>query len=214
MSSLVFNDVTSILNHGLASQQKIADLNRVASEIIRNREFNALLQMFDDLLFVAGELDDRSISEKENRIEQIRETFEQARIELLKEAKLLQALRGANDVYITQIDREIADARETEKHPSFAEAMDAHSMANVLKKRIYELSTTKAVAVSFSKQLQLSEDGYVAMADRILSVLTQLIPLLRGQFTAETSKRTFAEVKKILREQTKEVEKLGMKKDE
>lgn len=206
--SLKFDDVSSILEYGLESQNNVVALNKLATKRIRESNFSDLMGLLDELMFMAGDVDLRSLAEKESRIEELRGDLAKERMELLKEAKLMEALRYANDAYLLRIDEEIREAQDSLKSPSFLEALDAHSKTNVLKKRIYELNTTMAVAKSFSEQLKLSENNYVSMADRVWSVLNQLIPLLRGRISMETGKLTIAEARRQLRKHADAIEKM------
>lgn len=206
--SLKFDDVSSILEYGLENQNNVVALNKLATQRIRESSFSGLMELMDELLFMAGDVDIRSLAEKESRIEELRADLAKERMELLKEAKLMEALRRVNDVYLLRIDEEIKEAQESLKSPSFLEALDAHSKTNVLKKRIYELNTTKTVAKSFSEQMKLSENNYVSMADRVWSVLNQLIPLLRGRISMETGKMTIAEARRQLRKHVVAIEKM------
>lgn len=208
MSNVKFDDVTAILNHGLDTQREISDLNKLASQRIREGSFDPLMKMIDELLFMAGEMDVRSLVEKEKALEEIHEKLARERIDILKEAELFRGLRQANDQYAQNLSLDIQKAQNGLTNPALLEALDVHSKTNVLKKRIYELSTTKTVAESFSEQLKLVENNYASMAERIWSIMTQLMPLLRGRISMESGKKTFTEAKRVLRGYLGEIEKI------
>ena len=208
MSNIIFDDVTSVLQYGLESQNKIAKLNQLASARIRERNFDELTELMDELLFMAGDADIRSLADKERHIEEYRSRLSRERMELLKEARLQQALREVNDSYALQIGMEIQEAKNALEAPTLKNALDVHSKTNVLRKRIQELSLSKTVAESFSEQLRLTQEQYSAMAERTWSVLTQMIPLLRGRVSMDASKLTISEARRMLRDHLSEAQKL------
>lgn len=202
-----WKDVSSILQYGLESQRSIADLNNVASEIIKKRNFDEVIDGIRELISVAGEKDDHSLAQKERRLDELQEKFERFRIELAMEGRLLRELRITNDAYVMKIDDEIKKAEEYRQKvlPTEGRNADVRARGDLLKKRIYELMTSKTVAESFSAQIKLSEENCISMADRIWNVVVTTLPLLRGRITMETSKTVITKARELLREDLKEI---------
>lgn len=211
MSGIEINDVSSILNHGLGVQQKIAELNKVASEIMKQRDFAEVFGFFDEILAMAADVDVHTTLQVERRLDEIRRRFLEIRIELLKEGNLLKELRNVNETYLAEIDAKIQEA-ETFAKTGFQEANigknAGNSLANTLKKRTQELRTTQAVARSFSPQLKLAEDNCFTIAERIWNVQMNLIPLVSSRIALDTGQKTVNETKMLIKKSVQEMEKL------
>lgn len=209
MKNNTFKDMTSVMIFGSESQNRLADLNKLVSEEIKNTDQSRLQVMLKDLLSIAADTDLKKMAEKEKFLDGMESDFAKMRIELLKEANLMQAFRYTNDTYLEQLMQEITQAREALKDP-IKDGKDAKTLAETLNKRIQELSTTESVGESFSAQIKLAEDNYFAMADRVWDVMMHIIPLLRGRMTVERSKAMTDTLRKLIMEnETESKEKKG-----
>ena len=200
MSADRFADMTSILNFGLGSQNRLADLNKLVAERVGHKEFGQVQELFKELLEVSGEVDDNKLAQKERQLQELQSEFAEIRIEMIKEAKLLQALRVTNEIYVARLDEEIREANDYLTDLKTANLHDKKARADVLHKRIQELHTTKAVGDSFSQQMKLTEDSLNAMSDRIWNVLMHIMPLLRGRCMVDNSRGMLAETRKLIME--------------
>ena len=206
MNNVDFQDMTSIINFGLGLQNRLADLNAVAAGLIKVEEYDDLLKLLDKLFSMSSETEDFSLPEKEQYLDKIEADLEALRMVLLKEEKLLEALRYTNDAYLQELDENIQAAREFLKTSGKGKGADARTKADTLSKRVEELVLTRSVGESFSAQLKLGEDNDASMANRIWEVRMQLVPLLRGRINMEVGQKTVAQARKILLENCKEVE--------
>lgn len=191
-------ETADIINYGLASQKDMAALNSVATSVIRNRDYDRVLKCFDELLKVSAEAEAGKLAQKEQHIDRIKEEFLKSRIEILKEANLLKELRHTNEAYIGKIVAEIAEAQKyCDGHP-YDPAKKADAQMELLKKRIYELTTSKIVAENFSAQLKLSEDNSFDMAEKIWNALVTIVPLLKGNISLETGRSVITGARKLI----------------
>ena len=202
MKTYDWKSVAAIVNYGLESQRNIADLNRVSSEIIQQRNYDEVLNCFQQLLAVSGEQSEGDLVKKERYLDELQAELTSHRLEIMKEGILLEQLRHTNEDYTLVLEEEIKEAETYLKVglPAEGRVIDAASRREVLRKRIGELRTSKTVAESFSAQFALSENNCKAMAKRIWNVVVTVIPLLRGRITMETSQTVIQQAQKILRE--------------
>ncbi|MBP5282811.1 MAG: hypothetical protein J6Z22_09980 [Lachnospiraceae bacterium] len=208
MSSYEFSDQTSIIQFGLESQRNVADINTVATEIIKKREFDGVLACFKELLSISGDVDMNELLKKERRLDALGAELMKQRIELAKEGKLLQELRNTNDAYILELDDEIKYANDYLKNTlgKMKKTMEVRVMIDILKKRTYELMTSKTVATSFSAQIKLSEDNCFSMSDRAWSAAVTILPLLRGRISMEANQTAIERAQQLLRDNMIEME--------
>lgn len=202
MKTYDWKSVAAIVNYGLESQRNIADLNKVSSEIIQQRNYDEVLNCFQQLLAVSGEQSEGDLVKKERYLDELQAELTNHRLEIMKEGILLEQLRHTNEDYTLVLEEEIKEAETYLKVglPAEGRVIDAASRREVLRKRIGELRTSKTVAESFSAQLALSENNCKAMSKRIWNVVVTVIPLLRGRITMETSQTVIQQAQKILRE--------------
>ncbi len=201
-----FSTPTDILNHGLGSQNRLAELNKLVTERIKSMDHSKLHGMINELLAIAEEPDINKITDKEKRLDDLNSSFSDIRIDILKEAELLRALRMTNDAYIARLDEELKEAEEYLKKPVENERADSYTGYDTMQKRAQELTLTRSVGLSFSKQISLSADNLTSLSDRVWNVQMNLIPLLRGRISAETLKIMRDELDTILKEQVEKRE--------
>ena len=192
-------DAVSVIDYGLRTQYDIAELNKTVSEIINKREYSGVLKAFDELLKEAGSDAVGELADRQQRIEEISEELTRSRIDIMKEARLLQQLRFTNDVYAVRISDEIKEAQRycDEEKPAQEE---------LIRKRIYQLTTSKVVAENFSAQIKLSEDNCLDMAEKIWNALVTIVPLLRSSISMETGENVLIQTKLLISESMKEIE--------
>lgn len=194
-----YGSLTDILKLGLENQDKLADLNSLVTERVKSADYSRVHGMIAEMISIAEDTDVKDSAEREKRLNELCSEFTDIRIELLKEAEMLQALRATNDHYISLLEDDIREADtyldETNIDPSLPDAYSKHDM---MQKRSQELSVTKNVAISFSEQIRLSAAPLVSLSERILSLQMNLIPLLRGRLTAEKSRYMAAELRKLI----------------
>ena len=201
-----FSTPTDILNHGLGSQNRLAELNKLVTERIKSMDHSKLHGMINELLAIAEEPDINKITDKEKRLDDLNSSFSDIRIDILKEAELLRALRMTNDAYISRLDEELKEAEEYLKKPVENERADSYTRYDTMQKRAQELTLTRSVGLSFSKQISLSADNLTSLSDRVWNVQMNLIPLLRGRISAETLKIMRDELDTLLKEQVEKRE--------
>ena len=192
-------DAVSVIDYGLRTQYDIAELNKTVSEIINKREYSGVLKAFDELLKEAGSDAVGELADRQQRIEEISEELTRSRIDIMKEARLLQQLRFTNDVYAVRISDEIKEAQRycDEEKPAQEE---------LIRKRIYQLTTSKVVAENFSAQIKFSEDNCFDMAEKIWNALVTIVPLLRSSISMETGENVLIQTKLLISESMKEIE--------
>ncbi len=207
-TAVKFYDVTSILNFGLESQNRIAELNQMTTRIIRGSDYTEFLRCLEELSSIAAQ-GEEDLIRKEERLDALQETMSKKRIEILKEGQLLKELRKTNDIYAERLAEEIRYAEGWLKAGSTGGSeVDIRERLHAMDKRVVELRTTKTVADNFSAQISLSETNCIAMADRIWKVMVDIMPLLRGRISAKINRDSLSEAKKLLGEHEKELEKL------
>ena len=207
-TAVKFYDVTSILNFGLESQNRIAELNQMTTRIIRGSDYTEFLRCLEELSSIAAQ-GEEDLIRKEERLDALQETMSKKRIEFLKEGQLLKELRKTNDIYAECLAEEIRYAEGWLKAGSTGGSeVDIRERLHAMDKRVVELRTTKTVADNFSAQISLSETNCIAMADRIWKVMVDIMPLLRGRISAKINRDSLSEAKKLLGEHEKELEKL------
>jgi len=191
-----FADMTSILSFGLGNQNRLADLNKLLTARIKEADYSDVHQKFEELLAIAQETDIKKMAQKEERLDGLNSDLAGMRIELLKEQKLLWAMRGTNDAYVFQLGQEIEEAENYLSQAPAEGIADVITRRETLKKRVQELVTTKSVGISFSEQIKLAEANLTSLSDRIWNVMMNLIPLLRGRLSMEYSRIMVEEIKK------------------
>ena len=206
MNTDKFSTPTDILNHGLGSQNRLAELNKLVTGRIKSMDHSKLHGMINELLAIAEEPDINKITDKEKRLDDLNSSFSDIRIDILKEAELLRALRMTNDAYISRLDEELKEAEEYLKKPVENERADSYTRYDTMQKRAQELTLTRSVGLSFSKQISLSADNLTSLSDRVWNVQMNLIPLLRGRISAETLKIMRDELDTLLKEQVEKRE--------
>lgn len=206
MNKEKFSTPTDILNHGLGSQNRLAELNKLVTGRIKSMDHSKLHGMINELLAIAEEPDINKITDKEKRLDDLNSSFSDIRIDILKEAELLRALRMTNDAYISRLDEELKEAEEYLKKPVENERADSYTRYDTMQKRAQELTLTRSVGLSFSKQISLSADNLTSLSDRVWNVQMNLIPLLRGRISAETLKIMRDELDTLLKEQVEKHE--------
>ena len=198
MSSSRFSDLTDILKLGLDSQDRLADLNSLVSSRIRSADYSAVHDMLKELLRIAENTDIGKDAAKEKRLDELSRSLSEIRMELLMEAELLASLRHTNDHYISLLELDIKEAEVYLGEPADTSRKSSQTDHDTMQKRADELKVTKTVALAFSEQIRLSEAPLISLAERILSVLLNLIPLLRGRISAEKSRFMAEELRKLI----------------
>ena len=196
MSRTEFKEVIDILNLGALSQNRLAELNSLVTKRINDTDHTGIYRLFDELLAIAEVKDIKELAGKEKRLDELENAMSEERIELLKEAQLLDALIMTNNSYIELLDKDIAIAKKYLDSPISEELQDVYTLYDTMQKRSQELILTKNVAASFSEQIRLSENTLLSLASRISYIRANYIPLLRGRISADTARILAAELKK------------------
>ena len=193
-----FMNMTDILNHGLGSQNKLSDLNKLVTARINAADYSHVHRLFEELLSIAGETDIKQMAQKEERLDGLCSDLSGIKIDLLKETELLRSLRFTNDCYIDELQKDIKEA-EAYLNPEISGTVPNGSpWTEALKKRIRELMLTKSVGISFSEQIILAESNLRSLCERINDVLINLIPLLRGRISTEHSRLLIPEIRNMI----------------
>lgn len=198
MSEDRFAEMTDILSYGLGSQNKLADINKLLTERIKQADYSNVYKLFDELLAIAQETDIKKMAQKEERLDGLNSDLAAIRIELLKEKELLQAMRWTNDAYSARLESEIEEVANYLSEPAAEGIADVITRRETLRKRVQELATTKSVGISFSEQIKLAELNLTSLSDRIWNVMMNLIPLLRGRLSVEHSRIMVTEIQKVI----------------
>ena len=80
-----FMNMTDILNHGLGSQNKLSDLNKLVTARINAADYSHVHRLFEELLSIAGETDIKQMAQKEERLDGLCSDLSGIKIDLLKE---------------------------------------------------------------------------------------------------------------------------------
>ena len=198
MSEDRFAEMTDILSYGLGSQNKLADINKLLTERIKQADYSNVYKLFDELLAIAQETDIKKMAQKEERLDGLNSDLAAIRIELLKEKELLQAMRWTNDAYSARLESEIEEVANYLSEPAAEGIADVITRRETLRKRVQELATTKSVGISFSEQIKPAELNLTSLSDRIWNVMMNLIPLLRGRLSVEHSRIMVTEIQKVI----------------
>ncbi|MCR4585985.1 MAG: hypothetical protein K5686_09710 [Lachnospiraceae bacterium] len=194
----VFKNMTDILNLGHGTQSRLAELNGIVAERIRETDNAYVHRLFEELLELVAETDVSRMAAKEERLDALGRDLSAVCMELLKEAELMLAMRSANDSLLKRLREDIKKAEDHADTEECAAIPDAVSRADALRRRAAELRVTLNVGVGFSEQIRLHEKNLRSLAERIKDVALNLIPLLRGRISAEHSRILISEIKEMM----------------
>ncbi|MBR6003626.1 MAG: toxic anion resistance protein [Lachnospiraceae bacterium] len=201
MGKIDLNDKLSIINYGVGIQHKLADLNEVVSEIVRDKDYSNITGLYDALTKLMSANDDKTPFYTESAIRGIREELLKNRVELLKECKLYEELRNTNNVYLTELSAEITEAQEILSQIPGGKRMTSKSM---LWNRIQEMKTTKTVAGTLNDQLALYHKNSAALAEKIGSAINTLMPLWESGVSLSVNKKSTQKAFNMLKALLKE----------
>ena len=188
-------NITDVLNIGLGSQNRLADLNRLVTARINSADHSRVSGLFKELISIADETDIKQLAEKEDGL---CSDLSVMRIDILKETVLLRSLRLTNDSYLEDLQEDIKTA-EAYTDPALSGSFPKTSnLLETLNKRIAELKLTRSVGLSFSEQIKLTENNLTSLSDRITDMLVNLIPLLRGRISTEHSRILIREIQNMM----------------
>ncbi|MBP5608122.1 MAG: hypothetical protein J6X66_07630 [Lachnospiraceae bacterium] len=191
-------NITDVLNIGLGSQNRLADLNRLVTARINSADHSRVSGLFKELISIADETDIKQLAEKEERLDGLCSDLSVMRIDILKETVLLRSLRLTNDSYLEDLQEDIKTA-EAYTDPALSGSFPKTSnLLETLNKRIAELKLTRSVGLSFSEQIKLTENNLTSLSDRITDMLVNLIPLLRGRISTEHSRILIREIQNMM----------------
>ena len=200
MAEINLYDKVSIINYGIGTQHRLASLNEVVSDIVKEKDYSDIKDLYDTLIELMSLDATKSPSYTETLIKAIREELLRIRIELLKESKLYAELRNTNNCYIAQLKDEIAYAESilVEKASKKKGISETFSL-NQLKNRIGELKTSGTVARTLNEQLSLYEKNSSSLADKISSVTHTLMPLWESGTALNINKKSTQKAFKALK---------------
>ena len=119
-------------------------------------------------------------------------------------------MRETNDAYIERMLREIEDAQRYcgEDYSLDPCQQDVSFRKDVIGKRSQEMLMSKKVAESFSLQIKMAEDNCFRMAEKIWDAQVNFLPLLRSRITMENGKTAMLQVRKMIRDSLRDIEKV------
>ena len=200
MAEINLSDKVSIINYGIGTQHRLASLNEVVSDIVKEKDYSDIKDLYDTLIELMNLDATRSPAYADTLIKAIREELLRIRIELLKESRLYSELHKTNECYLRQLESEIADAEAFLADKSLKKKGYSDTMSiNQLKERVGEMRTTKTVAGTLSEQLSLYEKNSTSLADKISSVTHTLMPLWESSIALNTNKKSTQKAFKMLK---------------
>lgn len=136
----------------------------------------------------------------ELQVDRIEGKLEEARMEMLKDIGILDSLYEKNlnyfrqlQVYITAGQEKLDELREktipslraeTEKSgdPMHAQLVrDFEDLVNQFEKKLYDLKTSKTIAIQTAPQIRLIQNNDKLLADKIQTAIQETIPLWKSQ---------------------------------
>ena len=136
----------------------------------------------------------------ELQVGRIEGKLEEARMEMLKDIGILDSLYEKNlnyfrqlQVYITAGQEKLDELREKTIPPLRAEAeksgdpmhaqlvRDFEDLVNQFEKKLYDLKTSKTIAIQTAPQIRLIQNNDKLLADKIQTAIQETIPLWKSQ---------------------------------
>ncbi|MBO4679456.1 MAG: toxic anion resistance protein [Lachnospiraceae bacterium] len=200
MAEINITDKLSILNYGIGTQHRLASLNEVVSDIVKEKDYSDIQNLYDTMIELMSLEDGGSQVYADALINGIREELLRIRVELLKEGKLYSELRNTNELYLSQLVAEIKDAEAflSDKSNKKKGISDTMSL-NQLRARVLEMRTSRTVGEALSNQLSLYEKNSASLADKISSVTNTLMPLWESGVALSINKASTQKAFKMLK---------------
>ncbi len=213
-----------VLQYGAGSQKKIADFSEAALGNVRTKDLG---EIGDELASVVSELKSVDEGEEEkgilgffkkntNRLASMKTRYAKAeanvdrickvleghKIQLMKDAALLDQMYQLNlnyykelSMYILAGKQKLAKVRgeelpalleeaERSKLPEDTQkARDLAELCDRFEKKVYDLELTRTVAMQMAPQIRLIQSNDTVMSEKIQSTLVNTIPLWKSQMT-------------------------------
>ena len=200
MGKIDLNDKLSIMNYGVGTQHRLANLNEVVSGIVKEKDYSDITGLYDAMTTLMSLDGDKTPLYTENVINGIRAELLETRTELLKECKLYEELSRTNKIYMEELNAEIMEAEKFLSEMSVMKKLVSYSMsASQLKTRIQEMKTTRTVAGTLNEQLALYHKNSASLAERIGSVITTLMPLWESGGALAVNKKNTQKASRMLK---------------
>ncbi|MBR5944543.1 MAG: hypothetical protein IKZ94_06315, partial [Lachnospiraceae bacterium] len=88
MGKIDLNDKLSIVNYGVGTQHRLADLNEVVSDIVKEKDYSDITGLYDTMTKLMSLGSDKTPFYTESVLSGIRSELLKTRTDLLKECKL------------------------------------------------------------------------------------------------------------------------------
>ncbi|HJA67450.1 MAG TPA: toxic anion resistance protein [Candidatus Mediterraneibacter cottocaccae] len=217
-------DSQMLMQYGSGAKQNIADFSANILNNIRSKDTGYIGSLMSDLVTNVETLDFKSLEkgsgilgvfqkmekkvkrflaqfEKlEVQVDRIEGKLEEARMELLKDIGMFDAMYEKNldyfrklQIYITAGEEKLAELKNTTIPSLRAEAQnsgdpmsaqvvrDFEETVSQFEKKIYDLKTSKTIAIQTAPQIRLIQNNDKLLADRIQTAIQETIPLWKSQ---------------------------------
>ena len=200
MGKIDLNDKLSIINFGVDTQHRLANLNEVVSSVVKDKDYSDIKGLYDTMTELMSMDGDKTPFYTESVLNGIKEELLETRIDLLKECKLYEELRKTNQLYMTELSEEISGAEAFISETTMLKKILTNSMGvSQLKSRIQEMKTTRMVAETLNNQLALYQKNSASLAERVGSVTHTLMPLWESGVALSVNKKSTQKASKMLK---------------
>ena len=217
-------DSQMLMQYGSGAKQNIADFSANILNNIRSKDTGYIGSLMSDLVTNVETLDFKSLEKDsgilgvfqkmekkvkrfltqfeklEVQVDRIEGKLEEARMELLKDIGMFDAMYEKNldyfrklQIYITAGEEKLAELKNTTIPSLRAEAQnsgdpmsaqvvrDFEETVSQFEKKIYDLKTSKTIAIQTAPQIRLIQNNDKLLADRIQTAIQETIPLWKSQ---------------------------------
>ncbi len=226
MAQIDVNDSQSIIQYGVGAQTNISNFADSVLDQVKAKDAGEVGSVLTDLMLTVKKIDVDSLSSEslmskipllgnlfagakkfiaqyqsiEHHIEEITDEMTKARMQLLKDVTLLDALYEKNKEYLGELDvyilagglklKELQDKTLPElkaKADASQDTLDAQKvqdltqMINRFEKKIYDLKLSRMIAIQTLPQVRLIQNNDQLLVEKIQSSILNTIPLWKNQ---------------------------------
>lgn len=225
-SSIDINDSQGIIQYGVGAQTNISNFADNVLEQVKAKDAGDVGKTLTDLMLTVKELDVESLSSEsfmskipllgnlvsgakrfvaqyqsiEHHIEEITDEMTKARMQLLKDITLLDALYDKNKDYMKELELYIlageiklkelqektlpelkAKAEASKDTLDAQKVQDLSQMINRFEKKIHDLKLSRMIAIQTLPQVRLIQNNDQLLVEKIQSSILNTIPLWKNQ---------------------------------
>lgn len=196
-------DSVQVLQYGAGLQRRLADFTDTALDKVQAAGLGevgaALTDMVRELrdfdhaaeargfLGIFGKRKDKLsvMREKyegtERRITEITHALERNRVQLMKDASVMEKMYELNRDYHRQLSQYILAGERYLERVTAGVRTEDETLAERFRQRLYDLETSRQIAVQSAVQLRMMRENNRTLADKIQAALVHTVPLWRNQ---------------------------------